>query len=207
MYPTERRFVSPRLFRALVWIAFWATALSHVSGSAEASESAGGWRLEKDFYLAAITNYVDAGGRSAAYDTFAATAELSVVHAGRPFYGGLFVDFRDSSSRHLDDNLNVGAYFRYNFARWDSTAWLFSNQAPGGRNTWLYAARLRYRFADSHKLGAEMLAPVSNADEALMMFGYYGSPSDAWTIKVLGGTGTGTAVDFAGRVEIAYRVR
>ena len=41
MYPTEPRFVSPRLFRTLVWIAFWATALSHVSGSAEASEPAG----------------------------------------------------------------------------------------------------------------------------------------------------------------------
>ena len=205
MNRVDRNFVSPRAFRALVWIAFWAAALARLSGSAEAAESASGWRFEKDLYLTAISNYVDSGGRSATFDTYAATAELSVMHGGRPWYGGLFVDFRDSPSRYVDDNFNVGGFFRYNFTRWDSTAWLFSNQAPGGRNTWMYAARLRYRFADTHKLGAEMLAPVSNADRALVMFGYYGSPAEAWTVKLLAGTGAGTATHFAGRLEIVFQ--
>ena len=170
----ERISMSPRLIRVLAWIAFWAAVLSGFPGAARAAE---GYRLEPDLYLTAVTNYLQVGGKSVAYDTFAATAELSLLVEGKPYFGGLFVDFRDSTGRHVDDNLNVGAYFRYNFARWDSTAWLFSNQAPGGRNTWMYAARLRYRFADSHKVGTEVLAPLEQAQKPLLLFGYYGSVS------------------------------
>jgi len=160
-----------------------------------------------EFYFTAMTNYYDSANRSTWYDTYAATGEINWYPQLKPYYGGLFVDFRDSSSDRLNDNLNVGGYFRYNFSRWDSTTWLFVNRSPDSDQEWVYATRLRYRVVDGHKVGVEALAPVERADKPKLMLGYYGQVSSALSLNVLAGTVVDAGDTTVGRIELVWRIR
>lgn len=141
------------------------------------------------------------------HDTIAATAELTIYSATRPYYGGLFVDYRYSSSSQFDDNLNLGGYFRYNRSRWDTTAWLFVNQSPVNSETWFYATRLRYRVSENYKLGIEAIAPVNHVSDADLMLGYYGSVTDSLSLKILAGAPTNGTTELAARIELSWQIR
>ena len=160
-----------------------------------------------ELLFTAMSNYYSTAERSTWFDTYAVTGELNWYPKMKPYYGGLFVDFRDSSSSLLDDNLNVGAYFRYNFAHWDSTVWLFVNRSPESSPAWVYATRLRYRVADGHKLGVEAVAPMARADQPKLMFGYYGQLSDTWSLNVLAGTVVKSQSTAVGRIELVWQIR
>ena len=160
-----------------------------------------------DVYVGAMSRWHRDAGHTSGFDTYYVTAELNVYPFGKPYHAGLFVDYRDSSSARLTDNVNIGGYVRYDFSRWDSTAWLFSNRSPDSSGTWVYAARLRYRLKDDHKLGIEALAPLENAGEPVVMGGYYGSVSKALSVRVLAGAGINHGPDFAGRFELLWQVR
>jgi len=125
----------------------------------------------------------------------------------KPWYGGLFVDYRDSSSSRLDDNVNTGVYFRYNFPRWDATTWLFVNRAPGSDATWVSAARLRYRMGETWKIGVESLAPLDGSNTAKLMAGYYGSLGRSLSLNVLAGSFVGSGPDLAARIDLMWQVR
>ena len=174
-----------------------------LSGLAAAGAEPG---IGSDLYIGAMSRYQRTAGHSAGFDTFYVTAELNVRPFGKPYHGGLFVDFRDSSSNRLTDNLNVGAYARYDTDRWDSTVWLFSNHSPQQAARWVYSARVRYRLKDHHKLGVEALAPIERADEPVLMGGYYGSISKALSVRLLAGTGVKGGPDFAARMELVWQV-
>jgi hypothetical protein len=163
--------------------------------------------VRTEIYLSGISNYYRDEGDSAGFDTFAVTAEINLYPAGKPFYGGLLVDYRDSTSDRVNDNFNVGGYFRYNFSRWDTTTWLFTNYSPGNKSTWVYATRLRYRMTDTFKLGVEALAPFEHADKPKIMGGLYGSFSKTLSYRVLAGAGINSGPDFASRIELVWQVR
>lgn len=141
------------------------------------------------------------------HDTIAATADLTIYSASRPYYGGLFVDYRYSSSSQFDDNLNLGGYFRYNRSRWDTTAWLFVNQSQDNSETWLYATRLRYRVAENYKLGIEAMAPIDHAGDADLMLGYYGSLTDSLSLNILAGAAANGTTELAARIELSWQMR
>jgi hypothetical protein len=182
--------------------------LTQVWGSrfAEAEPANPDWGLKPELHLTGISNFTRHGGESFGHDTFAATAELTFYSEARPFWGGPFVDYRSSTTEQFRDNLNLGVYFRYNFARWDHTAWLFENRSPGNDGTMVYATRSRVRITDSYKIGVEALAPLDNAGKPELMLGYYGSAGDALSFKVLAGGGTGGAPDFAAKLEVTWHV-
>lgn len=189
--------------RAAVAAAILAAALS---GPACAGDADTGWSIRPEFHLAGITNHVEHDGGSSSYDTLAATLEFTLHSDKRPYWGGPFVDYRASSDERHDDQRNIGAYFRYNWPRWDATGWLFVNRAGGGSHTWLYATRLRYRVAGSHKLGIEAMAPLEQPGSPMLMGGYYGMLSDSVSVKLLGGTKVDGAVDFSARIELVWNV-
>lgn len=175
--------------------------------SAEAAEAASvHWELKPELHVTGMSRYTRRGGDSSAYDTYAATLEFTAYSTERPYWGGVFADYRSSSGRQLRDNLNLGVYFRYNFPRWDHTLWLFRNRSPGNDGTLVYATRSRYRVAGGHKLGIEALAPVDSAGKPRLMLGYYGTPADAISLNVLAGGGTDGREDFAARIELVWHV-
>jgi hypothetical protein len=172
-----------------------------------ASESAGSTEADivPEFYVTAMSNFYRTEDQSTWFDTYAATFELNWYPQRKPFYGGLVIDYRDSSSDMLQDNLNVGGYFRYNFSRWDSTTWLFVNRSPESEPVWVYLTRLRYRIADSHKIGMEALAPIERADAPKLMIGYYGQVTESLSMNVLGGRSIDGGPDIAAKIELMWR--
>lgn len=178
----------------------WATRF------AEAEPVNPDWQAKPEFHLTGISNFTRHGGKSFGHDTFAATAELTLYSEGRPYWGGPFIDYRTSSSGEFRNNLNLGVYFRYNFPRWDHTAWLFENRSPGNDGTMVYATRSRYRLNDRYKIGVEALAPLDDAGKPELMLGCYGSVGDALSLKMLAGTGTGGAPDFTAKLEVTWHV-
>lgn len=163
--------------------------------------------VKPEFYLAGITKYVRGDGTSASYDVVSATAELTAYREGRRYYGGLFANYRYSSSKRVDENLNLGAYFRYNLEKWDTTTWLFVNQSPGNADTWMYASRLRYRMTENYKLGIEAMAPVADANAPKLMLGYYSSISDSLSLNILAGTDVKRGADLEARLEFSWQLR
>jgi hypothetical protein len=178
------------------------------TGSVPAAEPgvASGGRIRPEIYVTGITNYYRDEGRSENFDSIALTAELNWYPALRRYRSGLFVDYRNSSSERLNDNLNVGAYLRFDIRRWDATSWLFVNRSPQTASTLVYAGRLRYRLLESHKIGIEALAPVERANEPTLMLGYYGTVSSALSLKLLFGSAVGNRSDTTARLEIMWQV-
>lgn len=164
-----------------------------------------GTKIKPEFYLAGITKYSSGNGSSATHDTVSATAALTVYPEARPYYGGWFVNYSHSLSKQFDDNLNLGAYFRYNLAKWDSTTWLFVNQSPGNSDTWMYASRLRYRVSENCKLGIEAVAPVADADAPKLMLGHYSSVSESLSLNVLVGTDVKGGADLEAQLELSWQ--
>jgi hypothetical protein len=179
-------------------------AVSRISG-AEPIDSA--WQLRPEFSIAGMTSYASDGGVATNHDIVSLTGELKLHSEARPYYGGVFVNYRGSTRERFDENLNLGAYVRVNLSRWDATTWLFVNQAPGRGDTWLYAARLRYRVAERYKLGVEALAPVERANAPELMLGYYGSLTKSLSLNVLAGTGVNGGPDRLARMELSWQVR
>jgi len=187
--------------RAVLFAVF---AVSRIS-TAEPIDS--GWQLRPEFTIAGMTSYASRDGAATNHDTLSVTGELKLYSDVRPWYGGVFANYRGSTHDRFDENLNIGAYVRVNLSRWDTTTWLFVNQAPGRADTWLYATRLRYRVADGFKLGVEALAPVAHANAPELMLGYYGSITRSLSLNVLAGAGANGGPDRLARLELSWQVR
>ena len=170
-----------------------------------AAAETGGITVRPEFYLTGIANYFESNGDSYGFETLAATAELNVYPEHKRYWGGLFIDYRSSTSARLRDNLNLGGYFRYNLARWDATAWLFANRSPNSPGTAIYATRLRYRISDGSRLGIEAFAPVEAASRPMLMLGYYADMADSVSIKLFAGTGVRNGTNFATRMEFIWK--
>lgn len=186
-------------------LAFLVTAAGTSAASGETLDT--GWKIRPELLVTGIANHRRYDGVSANHDTVAVTAELTAHSDVRPYYGGLVADYRVSTTSRHDDNLNLGAYFRYNLTRWDSTTWLFVNRAPQSTDTWMYATRLRYQATEKAKLGIEAMAPIDDADAPQLMLGYYGSLGHRISMNVLAGGATGSGPDFMTRVELVWQVR
>jgi hypothetical protein len=179
-----------------------AILLFHGGGLARAD----GVDIATDVYIGAISNYYRSAGDSTGFDTFYVTAELNVYPSMKPYHAGLFIDYRNSSSDRLNDNVNLGGYFRFDLSRWDATTWLFVNRSPDEAGTWVYATRIRYRLTDSYKIGIEALAPLEQADKPKLMGGLYGSLSESLSFRALAGAGVRNGPDFAARLELLWQV-
>jgi hypothetical protein len=177
-----------------------------IAGVAHADQLSNRLQIRPELSLAGMTNYHSQNGVSTSYDTVAATAELTIYSEVQPDYGGVFVDYRYSMSSRIDDNLNLGGYFRYNLPSWDSTTWLFANQSQGNSATWLYATRLRYRVTENYKLGVEAMAPIDDAGALDLMLGNYSSVSDSLSLNILADAGARGAPDLAVRMELSWQI-
>jgi len=208
MSRTEKFDMLRQRFRpliSLVYILLFGLALA--AGQARAECGSGRWRVLPEFSVAGISDYAGHDGAATSFSTLSAMAELTLRCAGRPYHGGAFFNYRSSSNPAVDDNVNIGGYFRYNWSRWDATTWVFVNRAPQRPDAWLYATRLRYRIAGEHKVGVETMAPFDDAGAPMVMGGYYGSVTDALSVKLLAGRQVGGSVDTAVRLGLSWQIR
>jgi hypothetical protein len=202
---SDRQFVSTarRIGQAcgiaLLWLSGFAT-----EGFAQSLDT--GWRAETELYLTGVTNYQKHSGSSASIDNLAATAELLFLSDARPWYVSLFASYRFSTDGRYLDNINLGALLKYEWQKWDATAYVFVNQSSETPDTWFHAGRLRYRVAENHKIGVEATAPFKDPGSVELLLVYYGKISESLSLNVAAGPGMGEVPDFNARLELTWQI-
>jgi hypothetical protein len=182
-------------------------SISVISLAGHAAPVSTDWHAETQFYLTGMMDFRSEKGYSNSWDTVATTVEIKFSSEARPYYGGLFADYRFSSDNHFDDIVNLGVYMKYGLRKWDATSFLFVNKMHGKRDSWLYAGRLRYRIFENHKLGIEAMGSFRKPESPALAFGYYGSLSDALSLNVILDPGVNHGPDFAAHMELVWQVR
>ena len=190
-----------------VWLCsvvlFWSIGAA-ADGYAELRDT--GWHTETQVYLAGMTNYVKKDDTTVTFDTVAATAELKISSKARPYYAGLFVDYRFSANNRFSDDVNLGTYLKYNLRKWDATTYLFVNKSPRTKGTWLFGGRLRYRVADNHKLGVIATGSFRYPGSPELALGYFGSISDSLSLNVIADPGFNKGPDLAAHMELVWQI-
>ena len=177
------------------------------AGTAFAEYVSSDWALKPGLSLTGAAKYQEHHGASSSYRHFAATAELELYSPSRPYYGGLFADYRLSGNTGVDDQLNLGAYLRYDLPRWDFTGYFFNHRTVGSSGTAMYAGRARYRIRGGNKIGVEYMSTLRNSDYSDITVAYYGTLSDSLTFNVGIGRAIVDSPGLQARIEIAWQVR
>ncbi|MDX1404773.1 MAG: hypothetical protein R3192_09555, partial [Woeseiaceae bacterium] len=138
-----RRLVRDSVFATL--------SLYMLAGDAGAQTSQADWTTETRLYLSGITSYWASDAVAVTHDALAASAELRFGTDARPWSVSLFSEYRYSSHDRYSDQFNLGTFIDLDWPRWDARVFVFINKAPRANATWMYAGRLRYRFAEHHK--------------------------------------------------------
>ena len=177
-----------------------------VIGSANAEYRSPDWALSPGLSITGAAKYQLTEGVTTRYDQFVATAELELSSPSRPYYGGLFADYRLSPGTAVDDQVNLGAFIRYDLPLVDFTAYVFSHRSVGDPATAMFAGRVRYRIHGSNKIGLEYLSTLENNDYADVTIAYYGSISDSLSFNIGAGRGVVGGPDLQARVELTWQV-
>jgi hypothetical protein len=189
----------------LAWVLAWLW-MTVASSTAFAEPGNVGWKTDSQLYLTGMSNFRQTQSGLASFNTVAATAEIKISNLARPYYGGLFADYRTSGSESVGNSINIGGYFRYDLSEWDATTWLFASKSDGVAESWIYAGRLRYRVAENHKVGIEVTSSLSRFDSPALAVGYYGSLSDSLSLNIIADHGLGKRSDIAARMKLVWRI-
>ena len=165
------------------------------------------WRSETNLYLAGISNYRRSGNSSINTQSLAVAGEFQFLPYARSWHAGLVTEYQFSTDNSFRNNLNVGSYLRFDWNRWDATTIAVVNKASGNPVTWFYAERVRYRFAENHKLGIELGGAIRAGDTPTVVLGYYGTISDSISLNVAVGPVAGGRQNFSARIELLWQVR
>lgn len=163
------------------------------------------WKTETLIYLTGMTDYLKKNNASVTYKTLATAAEIRFSSDTRRWYASLFGDYRYSSDKRFTDKVKLGGLINYNWHKWDATTYVLINKTPGASGTWLYAGRLRYRASENHKLGIEAVASFKHPSSVELMFGYYGTISDSFSLNALVGPGIADGPDLNARLELTWQ--
>ena len=201
----DRRFAANtrRVVQVCVIALLWAIGLA-TDTFAQSLDT--GWKTETRLYLSGVSNYWQENGVSSSYEYLATSAELRFTSDAKPWSASLFADYRFSTSSRFTDQVNLGALFKYQYYKWDATAYLFVNQTAKSPDTWLYAGRVRYRIAENHNLGIEATGSFKYPDSLQLMLGYYGEISDSVSLNIAAGPVAGKGRDFNARLELIWQV-
>ena len=178
-----------------------------VIGTANADNLPADWVLSPGLSITGAGKYHLTEGVATRYNLLAATAELEIRSPSRPYYGGLFADYRLYPGSQVDNQVNLGAFARYDLPQWDFTAYVFSHRSLGQSGTAMFAGRVRYRIRGNNKIGFEYMSTLENRDFSDITVAYYGSISDSLSFNIGAGRGIAGGPDLQVRVEISWQVR
>ena len=190
--------VSGLLLAALLFL----TLADSVARAATAED---GWRLSIPAYLSAGAYHLTRSNGSHSFSSVNASAEILMSSAEQAYSAALFVDYHYSPDEQYNAILNAGGYAKYQGIRWDTTAALFNHDGPASSDVWAYAGRVRYRFAENHKFGVEILAALRDASSPDLGIGYYGDLSNTLSIKIIAGANFKTGSKRTARTELVWQ--
>ena len=163
------------------------------------------WRVSVPLYLTAGAYYHSNGISSGSFNSVNASAELLLSSSARPFEAALFAEYSYSPDARQNGTTNIGVFVKHYYGNWDTTAYVFEHNAAEAARLWAYAGRIRYRFADHHKVGIEFLAPFDDASAPNLMLGYYATFSDALSIKFVVGSNVKASNHYVARTELVWQ--
>ena len=157
-------------------------------------------------YLSAGTYYQSDGETANTFQAVAASAEILLSSPVSPWSTGLFVGRVYSQDSEQDGAVFAGGLVEHQISVWDTTVSLINYDPPGDTGQWKYFGRVRYRFADSHKLGVEVIGSLRDPSTPNLMVGYYGTISDSLSLNVAAGPVAGKSDDFSARLELIWQI-
>ena len=178
-----------------------------VAGATNAEYVSSDWALSPGLSVMGASKYQAYEGAALNYEMLAATAELELSSPSRPYYGGLFADYRVSATAAVDDQVNLGAFIRYDLPLWDLTGYVFSHRSTGHSGTAMFAGRLRYRVRGNNKIGIEYMSTLKNSDFSDITVAWYGSMTDSLSFNIGVGRGIHNGPDLLARFELSWQIR
>jgi len=165
------------------------------------------WRAETKLYLAGISRHQRLGNSSINTQSLVTAAEIQFIPYARSWHTGLVAEYQFSTDNSFRNNLTAGSYLRFDWNRWDTTTFAVVNKTSGSPEVWFYAERVRYRFAENHKLGIVLGGAFRGRNTPTVMLGYYGTISNSLSLNVVAGPVAGGRQDFSARIELVWQVR
>jgi hypothetical protein len=175
-----------------------------VEAAAESADS--DWQLSIPLYLNGGAYFQQKGDASVTHEALAANLELLLSSPMRPYSVGLFFNSRISPDSRYNGVVNLGGFLEYRADRWDTSTYLFRNQSRGAPGLWVFGERVRFRVADRHKLGIEVIGTFKDPGASTLMLGYYGTISRTISIKFVAGTNINAGRDRVARTELVWRI-
>ena len=200
------RNANKAVFYVQVLVGFVLFCLVGLANLVHAQTFEAGWQYETEIYLAGITNYQATNGTSTTHDSVLTAIELKLFSDDRPWYAGVVAEYQFSNDRGFDDVVNLGGYVSANLQNWDATSVVFVSTSPGTADTWYYAAKVRFRFAENHKVGIEVFAPLAHAGSPELALGYYGSISESLSLNVIADPGFNEWSNITAKLELVWQI-
>jgi len=188
---------------ALIFVVLLCLTLADSQARAAAPDD--GWQLSIPLTLTAGAYVISSNKHSDSFNSLNGSAELLLSSPRQPVSAALFVDYHYSPDEQYNGIFNTGGYAKYQGSRWDTTVALFSHDGPASSDLWAFAGRVRYRFAENHKVGVEFVGALRDASAPDLAFGYYGDILNSLSIKITAGANFKTGSKRAARTELVWQ--
>jgi hypothetical protein len=176
-----------------------------MAGNAHTASADSRWQVSFPVYLAAGAYYQSNAEASSTFQAVAGSAELLLSSQERPYSFGLFAVQVYSPDGRQSGAFIAGGLFEHQLHNWDTTANLFKYDARGANGVWRYFGRVRYRFADKHKLGIEVVGSLRDPVASNLMVGYYGTISRSFSVKLVVGSRFSAGQNRVARTELVWQ--
>ena len=176
-----------------------------MAGHAHADSAESQWQASFPIYVSAGAYYQSDGETTNTFQAVAGSVEVLFSSQARPHSFGLFAGQVHSPDGRQSGAIFGGGLFKYQLRAWDSTASLFSYDARGAKALWKYFGRVRYRFAARHKLGIEVVGSLRDASASNLMVGYYGTITEAFSVKFVVGSKINAGQKRVARTELVWQ--
>jgi hypothetical protein len=185
---------------------FLAICTGDIPADIHAEPLGDGWRVSVPVSLSSNTLIQSNANDTFTFQSVSASTGFDLASKRSAWSGGFFIDRHFSKDEPVDGMVNTGAFVKYRFGRWDTTAVIVSSKPQGQSGILLYGNRLRYRVADGHKLGIQTMAPLSGPDSTIVMLRYDGTISSRLAINVAAGTSVSGGRQHIASVELVWDV-
>jgi len=176
-----------------------------IAGNAHADSADSRWQVSFPIYVAAGAYYQSNAEASSTFQAVAGSAELLFSSRKRPYSIGLFAVQVFSPDGRQSGAFIAGGLIKHQLRNWDTTANLLKYDSRSAKGVWKYFGRVRYRFADKHKLGIEVVGSLRDPIASNLMVGYYGTISRSLSVKLVVGSRFSAGQNRVARTELVWQ--
>ena len=125
-----------------------------------------GWQLDLPVSLTSGSYFRHGADGTSRRDAVWAAAGVELSTRRGPWKGALFADRWFSDDAAFDGAVNAGFSVTRDAGRADWLAIVMNHRPQSGGDNWAWAGRVRYRVADRHKFGFEILGELDQPDRS-----------------------------------------